>query len=97
MPASPPILPHLPPDLRDRLALERTHLANERTVLAYVRTGMTLIVAGFSLINFFRDNFYIWVGAAFVPLGVGITVAGWFRYRAKSQRIAADAQAPVVR
>ncbi|SNR67007.1 DUF202 domain-containing protein [Hymenobacter mucosus] len=87
MPSSSPLISELPLDLRDKLALERTHLANERTVLAYVRTGMALVVAGFSLINFFRDYLYVWVGVVFVPVGIGITVAGWFRYRAKRVRI----------
>ncbi|MCB2410714.1 DUF202 domain-containing protein [Hymenobacter lucidus] len=77
----------LPLDLRDRLALERTRLANERTLLAYVRSALTLILAGFSLMQFFRDHVYVWVGALLVPVGVGVGVAGWLRYRSKSARI----------
>ena len=73
--------------LSDRLALERTRLANERTVLAYLRTGMALIIAGFSLINFFRENIYVWAGVLCVPLGLGTVVLGWVRFRIKRERI----------
>ena len=73
--------------LSDRLALERTRLANERTMLAYLRTGMALVIAGFSLMNFFRENLYIWVGALCVPLGLGTIVLGWVRFRIKRERI----------
>ena len=76
MPKSTPSALPLPLDLRDRLALERTHLANERTALAYLRTALTLIIAGFSLMQFFRDNAYLWAGALLVPLGVGTGAAG---------------------
>ncbi|WP_044511380.1 YidH family protein [Hymenobacter sp. DG25B] len=78
-------------DFRELMALERTHMANERTMLAYVRTAMTLIVAGFSLIQFFRDNFFVWVGVALVPIGVGVIVAGWLRYRQKTAHMSQDA------
>ncbi|RPD45009.1 DUF202 domain-containing protein [Hymenobacter sediminis] len=84
--------PHLPLSLSDRLALERTRLANERTFLAYLRTGLALIIAGFSLINFFRENLYVWVGVALVPLGIGMAVGGWFRFRAKRGHIQAAVQ-----
>jgi len=73
--------------LSDRLALERTRLANERTMLAYLRTGMALVLAGFSLINFFRENLYVWVGVFFVPLGLGLVLLGWVRFRFKRRRI----------
>ena len=84
--------PSLPLDLRDRLAVERTRLANERTVLAYLRSALTLIIAGFSLMQFFRDKLYVWVGALLVPLGVG--VAGWLRYRSKRARTEAHLPSP---
>jgi len=85
-----PSYPDLPLELRDRLALERTRLANERTLLAYLRTGISLIIAGFSLMNFFREHFYVWAGALFVPLGVGVLVGGWLRFQAKRRRIHAN-------
>ena len=82
----------LPLDLHDRLAVERTRLTNERIVLAYLRSALTLIIAGFSLMLFFRDNLYVWVGALLVPLGVG--VARWLRYRSKRARIEAQLLSP---
>ena len=39
--------------------------------------------------QFFRDNLYVWVGALLVPMGVGVGVAGWLRYRSKRARIVA--------
>ena len=81
--------PASPLSLSDILALERTRLANERTVLAYLRTGMGLLVAGISLINFFRDNIYIWVGAFCLPLGLGVILLGWVRFRARRRHVAA--------
>ena len=70
--------------------MERTRLTNERIVLAYLRSALTLIIAGFSLILFFRDNLYIWVGALLVPLGV----ARWLRHRSKHARIEAQLLSP---
>lgn len=77
-------------DFRELMALERTHMANERTMLAYVRTAMALVVAGFSLIQFFRDNFFVWAGVTLVPIGVGVLVAGWLRYRQKSAHMSQE-------
>lgn len=74
--------------LGDELALERTRLANERTNLAYLRTGMALVIAGLSLINFFREYVFIWIGAFFIPFGLGVILLGWVRFRAQSRRIA---------
>ena len=80
----PPVL-----SLSDELALERTRLANERTNLAYLRTGLALVVAGLSLINFFHDYIFIWIGAFFIPFGLGVIGLGWVRFRARGRRIAA--------
>jgi len=85
--ASTPSYPDFPLSLSDRLAVERTRLANERTMLAYLRTGVALVVAGFSLINFFREYIYVWIGVAFVPIGIGMIVGGYLRFHRKRQRI----------
>ncbi|QIX61941.1 DUF202 domain-containing protein [Hymenobacter sp. BT18] len=77
-------------ELRDLLALERTLMANERTLLAYVRTGMALVIAGFSLIQFFRQNLFVWVGVALVPIGLGVVLVGWVRYRHKGNALASS-------
>ena len=81
---------HLPapqPMLRDELALERTNLVNERTWLAYLRTGMALVVAGLSLINFFREQVFVRIGAFFVPFGLALLARDWVRFRAKHRHI----------
>ena len=85
----PDLDPHTTLSLSDELALERTRLANERTNLAYLRTGLALVIAGLSLINFFRDYVFIWIGAFFIPFGLGVIGLGWVRFRAKGRRIAA--------
>ena len=87
MAASTPSYPELPLSLSDRLAVERTRLANERTMLAYLRTSVALVVAGFSLINFFREYVYVWIGVGLVPLGIGMIVGGYMRFHHKRQRI----------
>ena len=84
-PLSPPGIQHLP--LSDQLAIDRTHLANERTLLAYLRSGIALIVAGFSLINFFRNDIYVVVGALLVPTGLLAIVLGWRRCLRRSRTI----------
>ena len=91
-------LPHLPYlTLRDELALERTNLANERTWLAYLRTGMALVIAGLSLINFFREQVFVWIGGFFVPFGLAMVALGWVRFRAKYRRINAALRARQLR
>lgn len=80
-----PDIQHL--SLSDQLAIDRTHLANERTLLAYVRSGIALVVAGFSLINFFRDDIYVLVGALLVPTGLLTVVLGWWRCQRRSRHI----------
>ncbi|MCR5887822.1 DUF202 domain-containing protein [Hymenobacter sp. J193] len=78
-------------ELRDLLALERTQMANERTLLAYVRTGMALVIAGFSLIQFFRQNLFVWAGVALVPAGLAVVLLGWRRYRHKGSALTSRA------
>ena len=67
--------------------LERTRLASERTLLTHLRFNLTLVIAGFVLINFFRENLYVWVGVVLVPVGVAVAVGGWFRFRSRQCRI----------
>ena len=74
-------------EIRDNMAIERTRLANERTFLAYIRTAMALVLAGFSLMNFFRENFYVWVGVIFIPLGIAAGIIGVIKYIKKRQTI----------
>ncbi|WP_262891829.1 DUF202 domain-containing protein [Hymenobacter frigidus] len=71
-------------------------MASERTLLAYLRFNFTLVIAGFVLINFFRENLYVWVGVVLVPVGVAVTVGGWFRFRSRQRRIRAPVPRPLV-
>ena len=74
-----------------------THrLASERTLLAYLRFNLTLVIAGSTLINFFRENLYVWVGVVLVPVGVAVAVGGWFRFRSRQRRIRAPVPRPPV-
>jgi len=80
-------------EIRDSLAIERTKLANERTFLAYIRTAMTLVLAGFSLMNFFQENFYVWAGAVFIPVGIVIGLVGLRKFVQKRETIGAHTDA----
>jgi len=66
--------------LRDELAIDRTLLANERTLLAYARSAVTLVLAGLSFVHFSDTPWFIFVGAACVPLGAAILVFGVVRF-----------------
>lgn len=69
------------PDIRDKLALERTRLANERTFLAYVRTGLSLLAASAVLFQFFSSmNSYIAVAWVLAGCGVMVLVVGLVRF-----------------
>ena len=76
--------------------LKRTRLANEPTLLAYLHSSFTLVIVGFTLINFFRENLCVWVGVVLVPVGVAVTVGGWFRFRSRQRRIRAPVPRPPV-
>jgi putative membrane protein len=69
-------------------------MANERTMLAYLRTGLAMVIAGFSLIRFFQEEVYIWLGLFSVPFGVGIILLGWVRFRVKARRISQSLRPP---
>ena len=74
-------------EIRDNLAIERTRFANERTFLAYIRTAMGLVLAGFSLMQFFHDKIFVWVGVVFIPLGIFVSIIGLKKYLVKRQFI----------
>ncbi|RDV13906.1 DUF202 domain-containing protein [Pontibacter diazotrophicus] len=76
-------------EMRDKLAMERTKLANERTFLSYMRTGTAMVLAGLTFIKVFEDDpFYIGVGLAFIPIGLGITIFGYSRFSKKRREVA---------
>jgi putative membrane protein len=64
----------------DLLSLERNKLSNERTLLSYSRTFLSFAVAGVSLIQFFRDQAFVYFGYALIPIGCIIMGVGIFRY-----------------
>lgn len=59
------------PDIRDKLALERTRLANERTLLAYVRTALSLLAAEAVLFQFF-SSIHSYIAVAWILAGCGV-------------------------
>lgn len=69
------------PELRDKLALERTRLANERTFLAYVRTALSLIAGGVVLLQYFTGSAtYMLVGWTLAGCGVAVLLIGLLRF-----------------
>lgn len=71
---------HKPLQNADLLSLERNKLSNERTLLSYSRTFLSFAVAGVSIIQFFRDQAFVFFGYALIPIGCIIMGIGIFRY-----------------
>lgn len=71
----------------------RFTLANERTYLAYVRTALAMLVAGAALLHL--DDLLgttgqtRGLGMVLMVVGVGITAAGYVRWRSNDARIRA--------
>jgi len=74
-------------EIKDGLAIERTQFANERTFLAYMRTAMGFVLAGFSLVQFFKDQVFVWVGGLLIPVGVILSIIGLKKFIAKRSEI----------
>ena len=76
-------------EMRDKLAMERTKMANERTFMAYMRTALAMVLAGLTFIKVFDDDpFYVGVGLAFIPVGIGFAVFGYYRFSKKKREVA---------
>ena len=73
--------------LRDLLSVDRTILSNERNLLAYIRTALAVLVAGVTLIHFFESHILRVFGWTFIPVGIGILLVGFQRYRKVKQSI----------
>ncbi len=73
--------------LRDELAIDRTLLANERTLLAYLRSAVALLIAGASIMHFANHNWFLAVGVACIPTGIGTGIIGIVRYRKMNSSI----------
>ncbi|MCK4593953.1 DUF202 domain-containing protein [bacterium] len=64
-------------------------MAAERTLLAYIRTALCFGAVGASMLKFFGDSLvYQVLGWVFLPLGLIITVLGFWRY-SQSRRLIA--------
>lgn len=90
------------PNLRDRLAIDRTELANERTLLAYVRTALTLFLVGMSFVHVpmfhpdpeFGGLTYGVTGWLFAAVGGATAAIGYRRYRQFRSRAPKEASSP---
>lgn len=71
----------------DLLSLERNKLSNERTLLSYSRTFLSFAVAGVSLIQFFKDQAFVFLGYALIPIGCIIMGIGIYRYFKTRKRL----------
>ncbi len=67
--------------IQQKLAAHRNLLAAERTILAYIRTALGFGAVGFSMLKFFGDSLlYQVLGWVFLPMGLIISVIGFWRY-----------------
>jgi len=78
---------HTPLQNADLLSLERNKLSNERTLLSYSRTFLSFAVAGVSLIQFFKNEVFVYLGYALIPVGCIIMGIGIFRYIRTKKRL----------
>lgn len=67
--------------LRDQLAIDRTLLANERTLLSYLRAGVSMIIAGVSMMHFSTQQWFLYFGAACIPMGIASSIVGIRRFQ----------------
>ena len=67
--------------LRDYLAVDRTIMTNETSFMSYVRTALTLAAAGVTLIKIFPDSSMLYLGWAFIVVGVLLVIHGYNRFR----------------
>lgn len=74
--------------LRDHLAIDRTVLSNQNTFLAYIRTALTFVIAGLTFIKFFQIPAIVYLGWAFLPIGVATFVVGFIRYNRLRMKLA---------
>lgn len=71
---------------RETLDIERTKMALERTYLSYTRTALTFLVAGATLLQFFNNATFRFIGAALIPVAAVLFLVGTVRmYKKKKQ------------
>ena len=87
-----------PPEEPDTHPDYRFTLANERTLLAWLRTGLALVAGGVAVATFAPDLGVRWgssaVALALVLAGLGTATAGYRRWRANEEAIAAGRPLP---
>lgn len=71
----------------DLLAIERTELANKRTLLAYIRTAFSLFLASLGIIEFFENQYLIYLGFIFIPVAIMFLIIGIFRFKQSESKI----------
>ena len=76
----------------------RFTLANERTLLAWLRTGLALVAGGVAIATYAPDLGARWgsalVAIALVLIGLGVSLAGYRRWRINEKAIADDVPLP---
>lgn len=68
-------------NLNDQLAAIRSILANERTFLAYQRTALATFVAGLTILQFFLNFWFQFIGFLLIPIAIFTIALGFVRYR----------------
>jgi len=71
----------------DLLSIERTELANKRTLLAYIRTAFSLFLASLGIIEFFENQYLIYLGFIFIPVAIMFLIIGIFRFKQSESKI----------
>jgi len=74
------------PNVRNKLAADRTSLANERTLLAYIRTAIALLATGIGLHYFFTSTIPIVIGIVLVTLSALLIILGVRRFLSQRRR-----------
>ena len=67
-------------DLRDELAIQRTVLANQRTLLSFFTASLAVAVTGVTLIKFFSEYWFYWLGWALLPGAAILLVYGLINF-----------------
>lgn len=71
----------------DLLSIERTELANKRTLLAYIRTAFSLFLASLGIIEFFENQYLIYLGFIFIPVAIMFLIIGIIRFKQSESKI----------
>jgi putative membrane protein len=78
------------PEIRDKLAKQRTQLAYERTMLAYARTSLGLVGLGILLIKYEPSITTLVIGLFSLLLAAIILIIGLIKYLGRKKYIRND-------